>query len=137
VINEAVAYPGYVTVTPSGTSPYTWAAATTDVRALSDAPPGTSRIAATWYTNTSFAINLAFNDTLQHQVEIYCLDWDTTKRAETVAILDANNVLLATQNVTNFHNGQYLVWQLSGNVTIRVTNNTAGDNAVISGLFFR
>jgi hypothetical protein len=37
--------------------------------------------------------------------------------------------------VSNFHNGQYLVWQLSGHVQVRVTN-TGNSNAVISGLFF-
>jgi hypothetical protein len=28
------------------------------------------------------------------------------------------------------------VWKLSGHVLIQVTNNVAGSNAVISGLFF-
>jgi hypothetical protein len=46
-------------------------------------------------------------------------------------------VLLNTQNVTSFHNGEYLVWQLSGSVQVRVTNLSASANAVISGLFFR
>jgi hypothetical protein len=135
VINDAVSYPSYVTVTPSGQGPYTWASTSTDVRAPSKATSGTDRIAATWYGG-SFLIDLAFNDGAQHQVAIYCLDWDTTGRGQTVEILDGNGVVLNTQNVSNFHNGQYVVWKLSGHVKIRVTN-TAGSNAVISGLFFR
>jgi hypothetical protein len=139
VINGTVAYPSYVTVTPSGANSRTWASSTTDVRALYTSATSTNRIAAAWYNpTTSFLIDLVFNDGQQHQVAIYCLDWDTTKRAETVAIQDANGVPLAsTQNVSNFHNGEYLVYQLSGHVQIRVTNISSGGNAVVSGLFFK
>jgi len=124
-----------VTVTPSGTSAYTWAASTTDVRALNKVPIGSGQIAATWY-GTTFTIDLVFTDGAAHQVALYCLDWDSTTRAEQVAILDGNGVVLNTQSVTGFHNGQYLVWLLSGHVKIQVTK-TAGANAVASGLFFR
>jgi len=136
VISDTVAYPSYVTVTPSGQNPYTWAASSTDVRALSKANSTTDRIAATWFSSSSFLIDLAFNDTAPHQLAIYCLDWDSTSRSETIDILDANGVVLNTHNVSNFHNGQYLVWQLSGHVQVRVTNLAGGANAVISGLFF-
>jgi len=135
VINNAVAYPSYVTVTPTGETPFTWASSTTDVRALSKAGSSTDRIAATWFNTTSFLIDMVFNDGLQHQLALYCLDWDSTARAETIDILDANGVLLSTQNVSNFHNGQYLVWQLSGHVQVTVTK-LSGGNGVISGLFF-
>jgi hypothetical protein len=136
VINDTVAYPSYVTATPSGANSFTWAGSTTDVRALSKASSTTDRIAATWFNSSSFLIDMVFNDGLQHQMAVYCLDWDSTTRAERIDILNANGVLLNTQNVSNFHNGQYLVWQLSGHVQIRVTD-TAGGNGVISGLFFQ
>jgi hypothetical protein len=137
VINNAVSYPAYVTVTPSGTNAFTWASATTDVRGLLQAGSNTNRIAATWYTSSSMLIDLVFNDGQQHRVAVYCLDWDTTQRNETVAIQDGNGVLLNTQNVSNFHNGQYLVWQLSGHVQIHLTNTNSGSNGVVSGLFFQ
>jgi hypothetical protein len=137
VINGTVAYPSFVTVTPSGTSASTWASSTTDVRALYTSATSTTRIAAAWYNSTTFLIDLVFNDGKQHQLALYCLDWDTTQRAETVAIQDANGVLLNTQNMTNFHNGDYLVWQLSGHVQILVTSTTKSANAVVSGLFFK
>jgi uncharacterized protein (TIGR03437 family) len=136
VINSAVSYPGYVSVTPSGgTGAYTWAASTTDVRGLNQAPAGTGRIAATWYSSASFAIDLAFADSAQHQVALYLLDWDSTSRAETLQIVDANNKVLDTRSATGFHNGQYFVWQLSGHVRIQIAM-TSGSNGVVSGLFF-
>ena len=137
VINGTVSYPSFVTVTPSGTGAATWASSTTDVRALYTSATSTTRIAATWYNTTTFLIDLVFNDGNQHQLALYCLDWDTTQRAETVAVQDANGVLLNTQNMTNFHNGDYLVWQLSGHVQILVTTKTSSANAVVSGLFFK
>src|SRR6202022_3329975 len=136
VINDRVAYPSYVTVTPSGVNAYTWAGSSTDVRALLKAASSTDRIAATWYNTSPFLIDMVFNDSLQHPLAVYCLDWDTTSRAEKIDILDGNGVLLNTQNVSNFHNGQYLVWQLSGHVQVRVTTLTTRANAGFSGLFF-
>ena len=43
--------------------------------------------------------------------------------------------MLATTPVSAFSAGQYLVWNLTGHVTLRVTR-TAGLTAVVSGLFF-
>ena len=54
IINDTVAYPSYVTVTPSGVNATTWVGSSTDVRALLKAASSTDRIAATWYTSSSF-----------------------------------------------------------------------------------
>src|SRR6202035_5248732 len=124
---------------PTAVNSYTWASSTTDVRALYTSATSTSRIAATWFNNSSFLIDMVFSDGQQHQVALYCLDWDSTTRSEAVTVQEANGVpLTSTQNVSNFHNGEYLVWQLSGHVQIRVTNLSGSltVNAVVSGLFF-
>jgi hypothetical protein len=136
VINNAISYPTDVTVTPTGTTSFTWATTTSDVRALSKAASKPDRIAATWFNSSSFVIDLAFSDSLQHRLALYLLDWDLQSRAETVTVTDANGVVLDTRSVTAFTAGEYLVWQLSGHVKIRVTR-TAGPNAVVSGLFFK
>jgi len=69
-------------------------------------------------------------------VTLYLLDWDSTIRTTRVDILDASNQqVLATQNVTGYHNGVHLKWDLRGRVIIRLTN-TGSSNTVISGLFF-
>ena len=71
-----------------------------------------------------------------HQVVLYALDWDGQGRSETVqAFDDATGALVDTRTVSTFEGGAYLVWNLQGNVTLKVTR-TGGLNAVVSGLFF-
>jgi hypothetical protein len=137
VIDNTVSYPAYVTATPASQFNYIWASSTSDVRGLQKVFSSTDRIAATWYTSSSFTIDLNFTDGNQHQLAVYCLDWDTGgARAQTVSFLDgATNAVLNSQSLSSFQNGKYLVWNLSGHVVLRVTK-TGGVNAVISGLFF-
>ena len=137
VIDNTISYPAYVTVTPAGQLNYIWASSTSDVRGLQKVLSSTDRVAATWYTSSSFTIDLNFTDGHPHQLAVYCLDWDTGgARAQTVSILNgATNTVLDSQNLSSFQNGKYLVWKLSGHVVLQVTK-TGGANAVISGLFF-
>ena len=136
IINDTVSYPAYAQVNVVNQNPYTWVASTGDVRALQKALVA-GRIAATWYAPSSFEIDVNISDGQTHQVALYCLDWDTISRGQTIEVLNAaSNALLDTRSVSSFTNGQYLVWNISGHVKFRVTR-TAGENAVISGLFFR
>jgi len=65
------------------------------------------------------------------------LDFDTSGRAETISVLDADtNTVLDTRSASSFVNGEYLVWNVGGHVTFRLTA-TAGPNAVVSGVFFQ
>jgi hypothetical protein len=135
VINDAVSYPAYAQVTASNQTGYTWLASTSDVRALHKALGG-DRIAATWYAPTSFDIDVNISDGQTHQVALYCLDWDTNARVQTIGVLDAaTNGLLDSRSVSSFNGGQYVVWNISGHVKFRITR-TSGFNAVVSGLFF-
>ena len=94
------------------------------------------RIAATWYSYTSFTLDVRFTDGSPHRLALYHLDWDTTTRAQRVDILDGDNgSLLDSRTITGFHDGQYLIWTISGHVTIRLTV-LGGFNAVLSGIFF-
>jgi hypothetical protein len=135
VINDTVSFPSYVSVTPSGDNSYIWAGSTSDVRALQKVSSITDRIAACWYSNTSFSIDLAFQDGAVHQFATYLLDWDVLGRNERIDILDSAGNVLNSQVIGGFATGQYLVWNLSGHVVVRVTN-LGGANAVVSGLFF-
>jgi len=134
VIGNAASLPSYATVTPAGQLSYTWAASSTDPRALQDAG-GTGRIAACWYSGSSFTVDMNLTDGQTHGLELYFLDWDSTARSETVQISNASTgAVLNSETVTSFHSGVYLDWAVSGNVDITVTH-LAGANAVLSGLF--
>jgi hypothetical protein len=137
IINNAVNYPGYATVSASGQSAFTWAASTPDTRALQQSA-GTSRIAACWYSTTTFTVDVNLTDGLAHQVSFYCLDWDKWPRTQKVEVLDATtNAVLDTQNVSGFTGGVYLVYTFTGHVKVRLTNTgPIRANAVLSGIFF-
>jgi hypothetical protein len=77
-----------------------------------------------------------FTDGNLHPFAVYALDWDARGRSETIQVVDANtNAVLDTRSLSNFSNGVYLVWRLSGHVKINVTV-TGGVNAAVSGVFF-
>ena len=132
--------PAYATLSLSDVSNSVWAASTTDVRALLKSAPGTTdRLAASWYSEGSFDIDIVLGDGQTHQVALYGLDWDNYgPRIQTVQVLDAGTGdVLDTQTLADFVNGKYLVWSLRGHVRLHLVN--AGgptSNVVLSGLFF-
>jgi hypothetical protein len=78
---------------------------------------------------------LNLTDGKSHRIALYLLDWDTTTRAETITILDATSqAVLDSESFASFQNGEYAIWSITGNVVIQVTD-TAGVNAVVSGIF--
>jgi YVTN family beta-propeller protein len=136
IANDAHDPPAYATVSVTGDSVYTWAASTSDVRALQTASGSTTRIAATYDSPTSFTINVNLTDGNRHRLALYLLDWDSTARSETISILDAtSNAVLSSGTFSGFHNGVYAYWEVQGHVLIQVTK-TGGANAVVSGIFF-
>ena len=72
----------YGTFAVQGQSLWTYAQSTTDKRALETDGQG-DRIAATWYSGTSFSFDVNLTDGQQHEVSLYLLDWDTGGRGET------------------------------------------------------
>ena len=135
ILGDTANYPSYVQVTPSGNSAYTWASSTAAPGALLKAASSTDRIASGWYSNTSFTIDVAFQDQNTHQFALYFQDYDYQGRNERVDLLDKNNTVLDSRTVSNFGAGQYLVWNVSGHVIVRITNlNTV--NAIVNGIFF-
>ena len=135
--NEMTRNPMYVIPTVSGQLNYTWAASTTDVRALNKTPSAsTDRIASCWYTDISMTFDLDFTDTQKHSVSIYAVDWDHLMRSERIDVIDpSTGSVLDSQTLSSFDNGEYLTWQLSGHVQLEVTKLNAM-NAVVSGIFF-
>ena len=136
VVNDSTQYPAYAQVSVTNQAPYTWAGSTpNDLRTLQKSA-ASDRIASTWYSGSNFFLDINLTDGQTHQVALYGLDWDYGGRAETIDILNVSTgALLDTRSLTGFSKGQYLVWNLTGHVKIRVTV-TGGPNAVASGLFF-
>ena len=98
-------------------------------------PGSSNRVAAVWYSATSFTVDVNLTDGQAHDLELYFLDWDNKGRAETVQISDAaTGTVLDTESISSFCNGAYLDWKVSGNLVITITR-TAGNNAVLNGLF--
>ena len=133
--------PSYGSVTTNAQDITTWASSTTDVRALQTGG-GTGRIAAAWFVDHfsyppvfSFTVNLTDGNT--HQFALYALDWDNEGRAEEIQILDSNtNAVLDTRYISHFSNGLYLVWNVSGAITVNViTTVETNSEAVASGVF--
>jgi len=133
--NDSTILPPYGTVTAPA-SPYTWSTSTTDTRALIKGTSLTDRIASTYVTASNMIFDVNLTDGLNHQFALYLLDLDTSDRAETITIKDFNSgTTLSTRSVSNFHNGVYQVWNITGHVTITV-QYTGGLNAVVAGVFF-
>jgi hypothetical protein len=128
--------PAYVaSVSLTGASTYIYESSTSDPRALQQSAPGaTSRVAAVWYAAPSFTITVNMADSAVHQVALYAMDEDSN-RSEQIDVIDSSTgQVLDTRQLSSFSSGVYLVWNVSGSVTFRITR-TAGSNAVINGLF--
>ncbi len=129
--------PAAIQVASSGVGTYTWAGSTDDARALVKPENPSDRIAACWSSFTSFSIDINITDGQTYQLALYVLDWDQLNRVETVSIVDpSSGAALDTRPVSAFGNGEYLVWQVRGHVTIQVINAAGSLNSVVSGLFF-
>ncbi len=89
IIGKSVQLPVYAAVTTSNAATDVWNSSTTDVRALQAAAPGTSsRIAACWYSVSSFTVDVNISDGQTHVVSIYADDWDSQGRVERVDVID-------------------------------------------------
>jgi hypothetical protein len=127
--------PSYAVLAVQNQSNWTWNNSTTDPRALQTGS-GSGRIASTWFTYSTMTFDVNLTDGNSHQIALYALDWDGGSRTETVQVVDANSgLLLDARSISNFTNGMYLVWSITGHAKISVTY-TGGSNAVMSGVFF-
>ena len=125
-------------VTAVGALNYTWAGQTSDPRALQTAPGSPNRIASayTQYAGSSFKININVWDGGGQRVALYLLDWDGAGRSEKITVTDVfTGNVLDTQTVSDFQNGQYASWAVTGSVVFTITP-IGWSSPVESGIFF-
>ena len=135
VLGDSSSVPGYAQISGAGQIEYIWENSTPDPRAL-QRPVEAGRVAGTWYSSTSFTVDLEIADGKTHCIALYCVDWDRAGRVQTVELLDAGSgAVLNTQTLTEFTEGIYLLWDCKGHVRIRLTR-VSGPNVVLAGLFF-
>jgi subtilisin family serine protease len=124
-------------VSITGATEEVLASATTNPRALLRVGNDLagSRVEAYAFTTSSMTINYAPGDYVQHQLALYFADYDNDKRVETVTLTNpTTGTVLAHQTVSNFRNGKYLIYDVTGPIQI-VIQDVAYPNAVLSGLF--
>jgi hypothetical protein len=87
-----------------------------------------------WYNSDNIRFVVILLDGSTHRVSMFLQDFDNQGRSEKVFVTDSNGNQLTETTVTNFANGEYLSWNVSGAVVFNVTND-GGVNAVANGLF--
>lgn len=119
-----------------GYNQHTWAESTTDVRALQRANVD-GRVAAAWYAASDYGIELDLNfiDGREHYVSLYFLDYDSFERVQQVQFLSQGGEVLSSITVSDFNQGVYQTWRVSGHVRAVITH-VAGGAPVMSGIFF-
>lgn len=132
IVADSTRLPDDARVHTGGESQWIWKLTSSEPRALERA--GTGRVAACWYSSSSFMIRVAAGDS-PRAVSLYCLDFDgnRTQRIEVVNAMTGE--VLHTVNLSHFKQGVYLSYQITGEVDFRVSR-TGPANAVVSGLFF-
>jgi hypothetical protein len=128
---DATSLPSYAKVQTTGQA-YLWSRDSAEPRATQRA--GSGRLGSMWW-GEDFVLDVNITDGQTHQVALYMLDWEGG-RIQSVDVLEADtNKLVGTWTVSNFTQGQYMVWQLSGHVRFRIKRQ-ARYNGVFSGIFF-
>jgi hypothetical protein len=135
IVGDAQNLPTYVTMNVTGKSDWNWQYSTSDNRALQRAE-NFSRVAACWFSPTTFDVDLNFTDGNAHQVSFYSFDCDRAIRKQKIDIIDFNTgQVLRSTSLNGFSNGVYASYKLSGHVIVRFTR-LSSHNAVVSGIFF-
>jgi len=117
-----------------------WNTGTDDIQALQKASQE-GRIAASRSHGLHELIDVGFHDSLEHSVSLYFLDWDRKGRWSVVDVIDpVSRKLLHSINLTDFYNGRYLMYRITGNVAFRITNvwtqrYSRSTDAGFSGIF--
>ena len=131
IVIAAAGLPVTGSIAVNGAGAWTWMAGTADTRAMARASSG--RVMAAWYGDV-FTIDVNVTAGRAQQLAIYAADYDALGRQQRYDVLDQSGAVLDSRTISNFAGGRYVVWTVTGHVTVRVTR-LAGANAVVSGVF--
>ncbi len=110
-----------------------WEASTLDPRA----PVVPGGAAATGWAGSTFTVDVGVGEAASRRVTLYALDWDNNNRSEKIEVIDADTKqVLDSRTLSDFDQGTYLSYNVTGDVKFRVTSLTAGNAMVLSGVFF-
>ncbi|HKV40720.1 MAG TPA: hypothetical protein VJX67_16020 [Blastocatellia bacterium] len=133
--NGRQSLPDYAIFAAGNASTLSWRAGMADIGAVKD-PNGPGRIGTTWRGDPGLSFELNLTDNKPHQIALYALDFDHQGRSQMVRVADAaTGAILDSRSITDFENGTYLVWIISGHVRIEVTGG-AGSGAAVAAVFF-
>ena len=122
-----------VDVQVTSSSSWEWIASTSDPRGLDRVAGGW--FLACWYSPTFFDVKVALRDGKKHRVSIYCVDASASNRSQRIEAFNTDTgELLTSLDLSNFLSARYLTWEVSGQVTFRLTC-TGPWNAVAGGVF--
>ena len=132
VIGDKAFLPKYAQLTKSGQY-YIWSTDAEDDCALNK-KGSEERLAACFY-DKKFTLDLFLKDG-EHRVALYFNDFNRKGRTQKVEVLDGrNDTVLVSRTVSDFAEGKYVVYDMSGHLKIRLTAEAA-DSAVFNGIFF-
>jgi subtilisin family serine protease len=137
VVGDTAQYPSYLTnLSVTGETGAILRKSTTAANSLQKVSSVSSGIEAYYYAASSMDINLSTDDGLVHTLTLYVADYNNQKRSERIQLIDPTTQdVLASDDVSHFQAGEFVTFNFTGNVDIRVIQ-TAGKNAVFSGIFF-
>ncbi|HLX60898.1 MAG TPA: dienelactone hydrolase family protein [Planctomycetota bacterium] len=132
VVGDKPFYPKYAQVVKSGQF-FIWSPDTEEDCALNK-KESEERVAACFY-DKRMTMEL-FLTGGEHRVALYFNDFNKRGRSQKVEVLDGrNNSVLVSRTVSDFADGKYVVYDMSGHLKIRLTAEN-GDSAVFNGIFF-
>jgi hypothetical protein len=114
-----------------------WAPNPADTRYLLKSGDAKDRTVSSWTAYDQFEVGVEITDGKEHQVALYCMAWGN-KCDMTVEVQDADTkAVMDSQQVKDFVKGKYLIWNIKGQVIVRISSNIQeeGTVAIASGVF--
>jgi len=139
VVGAQTSFPSFVSSTPTPTNAsFTIVNANTRNPAAPQNPnlPSGGGIVGYLQTTGTSDLNINVSDGSTRRLTAYFTDFDRQSRVQQVEIINpTTGEVLSSQTLRQFERGKYLSWEVTGNVSLRITR-IAGPTAVLSAVFF-